>query len=175
MVLVYQIDLFMENKMFDRLCRFRKGYIAQYTHVDLIEKWEKCLDKYEIVDTIILDLYKAFNCLPHELLAAKLEAYGSSGNVLKLMNNYLSNRMLRVKIESNYSTWKDIVRGVPQCSVLGSIFFTILINHIFLFIGDIRTFADDNTLYACDVDIDKAIHKLEDDLKLTLRYLRYIA
>ena len=65
-----------------------------------------------------MDLSKAYDSLPHDLLAANFEAYGTDKNGLNLIHNYLTNRKQRTKI-SSYSEWYDIVRGVPQGSILG--------------------------------------------------------
>ena len=67
-----------------------------------------------------MDLSKAFECM-HGLLLAKLEAYGLSENSIKIMRSYLSGRKQRVKIGIDTSEWADILKGVPQCSILGPI------------------------------------------------------
>jgi hypothetical protein len=68
-----------------------------------------------------MDLSKAFNCLPHNLLMLKLEAYGLSENSLKLLKSYLENRRQRIKIGNNYSEWDTLIKGVPQGSILGPV------------------------------------------------------
>ena len=73
---------------------------------------------------ILMDLSKAFDCMPHGLLIAKLEAYGLSGNSIKIMRSYLTGRKQRVKIGNGTSEWADILKGVPQGSILGPIFST---------------------------------------------------
>ena len=60
-----------------------------------------------------MDLSKAFNCLSHNLLCLKLEAYGLSKNSLKLLQSYLENRKQRIKIGSYYSDWDHRCKGVP--------------------------------------------------------------
>jgi hypothetical protein len=65
-----------------------------------------------------MDLSKAFDCLPHNLLMLKLEAYGLSGNSLKLLKSYLENRRKRIKIGNNYSEWDTLIKRVPQGSIL---------------------------------------------------------
>ena len=57
-----------------------------------------------------MDLSKAFDCLPHNLLMLKLEAYGLSENSLKLLNSYLENRRQRIKIGNNYSEWDTLIK-----------------------------------------------------------------
>ena len=95
-----------------------------------------------------MDLSKAFDCKPHELLIAKLKAYVVQDQSIKMIKSYLSDREQRVRIGNVHSSWKTTIKGAPQGSVLGPIFFNVFINNIFYFTKRARltNYPDDNTL-----------------------------
>ena len=74
-----------------------------------------------------MDLTKASDSISHELLIAKLEAYGSGKDSLGLILDYLTSRKQRVKINSTYSSWLEVISDVPQGSVPGTLLFNIYI------------------------------------------------
>ena len=115
----------------------------------MIEKWKKCVDKGKTFGALLTDLSKAFDCLPHDLIIAKLNAYGFSLSTSKLINNYLSHRKQRTKINSPYSSWEEILFGVPQSSILGPLLFNIFACDIFSVLSDVEfaSYTDDNTPY----------------------------
>ena len=82
---------------------------------------------------------------------------------LRLINDYLSNRKQRTKIENTYSTWLDIIFGVPQGSILGPLLFNVFLADLFFTVNDINiaSYADINTLYMITDNVDDLIASLD--------------
>ena len=85
----------------------------------MIEQWRQSLDNGGHAGALLTDLSKAFDCIDHDLLIAKLNAYGLDSNSLNFINSYLKNRKQRTRINSSYSDFSEITDGVPQGSILG--------------------------------------------------------
>ena len=154
-------------------CGFRRGYNAQHCLITLIEKWKKSVDNGGAFGALLTDLSKAFDCLPHELLIAKLDAYGFDKSSLKLIHSYLSNRKQRVKINDRYSSWSEILFGVPQGSILGPLLFNIFICDMFYFLEDfdIANYADDTTTYCAGKSTEYVFNNLEQSSTILFEWL----
>ena len=121
---------------------------------------------------VLMDLSKAFDTLNHDLLIAKLHAYGFDKSALKLVKSYLTNRWQRTKINMSFSSWSELLKGVPQGSILGPLLFNIYINDLFLIIKntDICNYADDTTLYTQGMDLNELLINLEHDSTLLVQW-----
>ena len=96
------------------------------------------------------DLSKAFDCIPHDILIAKLEAYGLGEKALSYIYSYLTNRNHCVRINDKKSNFQKIISDVPQGSITGPMLFNFSINDLFFFVSSapMYNFADDNSLSA---------------------------
>ena len=112
-----------------------------------------------------MDLRKAYDFLPHDLLIAKLAAYDFEDSATSLISDYLFKRYQRVKIGSAFSSYLEILRGVPQGSILGPTSFNIFINDLIFFIQEteVCNFTDDTTIYSWSLNYKEAAHKLSND------------
>ena len=165
-----QMSAKIEQFLSPYLCGYRKGFSTEYALVSMIERWKQTLDQGGYAAGVLMDLSKAFDTINHELLIAKLEAYGFDTGALSIISDYLSDRWQRTKISNKYSTWSQLLKGVPQGSILGPIFFNLYLNDFLFFLKNTQVcnLADDSTPYACGLNLDEVLLRLEKDIDICI-------
>ena len=93
-----------------------------------LEEITKWVDDGSPVDVIYLDFQKAFDKVPHQRLISKLKSHGMGNSLINWIEQWLTDRRQRVVVDGEVSSWKSVLNGVPQGSVLGPILFLVYIN-----------------------------------------------
>ena len=129
----------------------------------MLENFKKSADKGNEFGALLSDLSKAFDCIDHKLLFAKLFFYGLSPSALNLIHSYLSNKTQRIKINNSFSRRSSIEYDIPQGSVLGPLLFDIDLTDLFYECkySDITNYAEDTTPYSCGENIRVVISELQ--------------
>ena len=108
-----QVTPFFDTFLSIFVTAYRQSYSSQHVLLRLIEDWRYCLDQSKLVGIILMDLSKAFDCILHHLLIAKLNAYGVDSSALTYIYSYMKERKQAVRLNETYSMYMDIVSGVP--------------------------------------------------------------
>ena len=123
--------------------------------IRVLEEWRQHLNNNKVVGGVFMDLSKAFDCVPHDLLIAKLATYSVDENLLMHIYSYLSYRKQCVRINNVHSRFQNVISAVPQGSTVGPTLFNCFFNDLFYFIdkASVYDFADDNSLSAFESNI----------------------
>ena len=170
----------VNNLLSEQQYGFRSQHSTELASVKLVDFILKEMDNIrdiKIPASIFLDLSKAFDTLNFDILLRKLQHYGIDGNSLNLIKSYLTNRFQYVQFENSDSSLLEVKTGIPQGSILGPLFFSILINDLvncstkFQFL----MYADDTTIYFNlndfplinrEIEINSELEKVNTWLKL---------
>ena len=121
-----------------------------------------------------MDLRKAFDCIPQDLLIAKLHAYRLSFDTVTFLNSCLKDRKQNVRINSIFSAFQNILSGVPQGSISGPILFNIFLNDLFLCIkrSDLHDLGGDNTVTATCNTLTRLLKTLEQECESAVSWFK---
>ena len=123
------------------------------------------------VRSVFLDISKAFDKVWHEGLLYKIKSMGITGELYKLLENYLSDRFQRVILNGQSSSWRPVLAGVPQGSILGPLLFLIYINDLPDNLkSNAKLFADDTSLFTIVKDKNESTNTLNNDLSLISKW-----
>ena len=109
-VIYNQLSDYSDSFLNNILCGFRKAHSTRYALLKLLQSWQRVLDNGGFIGTIVMDLLKACDCTPHNLLIGKLECYGVDKGSLRILLDYLTRR------KPSFSCWCYINTGVPDCN-----------------------------------------------------------
>ena len=121
------------------MCGYRKGFSTQQALLSSIERWKNTLDQNGFGGAILRDFSKAFDTINHDLLMAKLGAYGFDTESLKLIRSYVTNRFQRTKVNTSFSSWSPLLFN----------------NNLFYLMEmtDVCNYAEDTSFHACDLHL----------------------
>ena len=150
--------------LFLNMSGFLRGYSCCTALLKMVDDWRLALDSKKITGAIAMFLSEAFDSICHNLLLAKLRAYGLNDDAIDFFQSYLSDRQQRVKFHGKFSEWCPL-----KC---GALLFNIFLNDLNFAgqISSLRLYVDDTTTYASDRDIVTLEISLNQDLSILVTW-----
>ena len=128
---------------------FRKGLSTSDALLTMVHDLQLALDRGAEARVVSLDFSSAFDCVNHKALLYKLQLVGIGGRIFNILSNFLSNRHQRVKVDSSFSNFTNVISGVPQGSVLGPLLFILYTTDMWSNVSSkMVAYADDTTIYS---------------------------
>ena len=164
---------FMNGVLSQFISVYRDNYSSCHLLIRLVENWKESLDKGYIEGALLLDLFKAFDCIP-KLHVAKLHAYGISLSAATFIYSYLKRRRQNVKIHDLFSSFQTLLSGVLQGSVMGPMLFNIFFNGLLVVLkkSQLYNFADDNTISAEASSTEDLLKILKEESESAVKWFR---
>ena len=147
--MVNQLSSYFDNIFHNVISGFRKKHSCETVLLRMIENIKSALDQGKIACVMLMDLSRAFDCIPYKLFISKLKSYGLSPDACALVLNYYCCRKQRVKLGNTCSEWDNVIKGSAQGSLMGPLSYNMFSNDMIYIIDDdidIYNYADDNTL-----------------------------
>ena len=121
-------DKAMDKYLSPFISAYWQNYSTLHILIPLLEEWREDLDDHLVAEGVFMDLYKAFSCISHDLLIAKLKAYGFDDYLLHYLYSYLDNRKLCMHVNNEKSSIQNTVSGVPQGAIVWPTLFNLFFN-----------------------------------------------
>ena len=147
------------NMLTNRQYGFVGGRSTALQMLKVMDTWTEILDRGGEIDVLFLEFMKAFDTVPHRRLLNKMRSYGIEGQILEWTEAFLKDRKQRVAVNGFFSTWMDVLSGIPQGSVF-VIYINDLPDHV---ISSVFMFADDTNIYR-EIVSDQDIRILQADI-----------
>ena len=166
------VVIHLEEQNFYADCQhgFMKGRSTLTNLLVTLECWTSILEDGSGLDVIYLDYKKAFDTVPHQKLLQKLKGLKLGDTLTKWIGQFLLGRQMRVHVNGSFSSWINVISGVPQGSVLGPLLFLIFVNDLSDWVkGSILMFADDTKIWAKIKDTGDS-DLLQQDLNMLMEW-----
>ena len=152
---------------------FRAGHSTSSCALGVLDKIYKSLDNNGVTGAIYLDLKKAFDTVPHNILCQKLAQYGVCGSANSLLQDYLDDRIQVTRYRGKLSEPSNITCGVPQGSITGPLLFINYINDLPQVVLNslVAMYADDMVIYYTGSNVNEVEQHLQEDLDLIINWL----